>query len=403
MWDIRELMSGKLTSTAEIGLRKQAINNQSPGPLLANIACLINAIGDGVPTTSAYFALPQGRLAELNESLVDPLPHELKRPQLRSFPTLMGLLMLLRNSGLAVGETKPKRVLLIDPAMLAQWQSLNPTEQYLALLTLFVYETSWDCVGVEGHWSRGMLNDILSTYLVLKDRVTEIGDDRFWQLHRLEGAVAVSLLHQMGWIRVKYQAKPNPGKAANLREIERTQFGDAMFVATCQMASYEDQMPAAVRTKLQKCFPNWKKMLIEPTARYREGLHVFKVSIGKIWRRIEAPADVNLEQIANAILKAYQFDHEHLYQFELCDLKGRRINIVGPYVNDSEYFAEETRVGDVPLLVGDSMVFHYDFGDDWRFKVTLESVDETSAVKTKTLNVIGKSGDAPIQYDRGDW
>jgi hypothetical protein len=49
------------------------------------------------------------------------------------------------------------------------------------------------------------------------------------------------------------------------------------------------------------------------------------------------------------------------------------------------------------------MVFHYDFGDDWRFKVTLESVDETSATKVTTPQVTETSGEAPVQYDRSDW
>ena len=55
------------------------------------------------------------------------------------------------------------------------------------------------------------------------------------------------------------------------------------------------------------------------------------------------------------------------------------------------------------VFPGDTMVFHYDFGDDWRFKVTLESVDEIDAGKTKALKVIKKSGTAPKQYDHGDW
>ncbi len=73
------------------------------------VALVIDAIGAGLPTGSAYFALPQRVLVELNLSLIEPVPHDLKRPQLRSFPNLMGLFMLLRSAGLAVGETKPQR------------------------------------------------------------------------------------------------------------------------------------------------------------------------------------------------------------------------------------------------------------------------------------------------------
>ena len=91
-------------------LKQTRIDQQLPGPLLANVELLIDFIGAGLKTTSDYFVLPQRVLAELNESMVDPLPNDVKRPQLRSFPTLMGLFMPLRGSGLAVGKVKPQRM-----------------------------------------------------------------------------------------------------------------------------------------------------------------------------------------------------------------------------------------------------------------------------------------------------
>lgn len=72
-------------------------------------------------------------------------------------------------------------------------------------------------------------------------------------------------------------------------------------------------------------------------------------------------------------------------------------------MNDAEYFADELRVGDVPLLVGDTMLLHYDFGDDWRFQVTLESIGETNLSKAKTRKVIAESGESSAQYDHDDW
>jgi hypothetical protein len=309
----------------------------------------------------------------------------------------------LRSTGLAVGELKPKRAVLIDPAMMEQWLVLNPTERYFALLASWFYETSWDCVGQRSHWEVGMLSEVRSAYLQLDDRITTLDDDRFGMLYGVETSVAVSLLHQFGWIRLTYGAKPKPGKAANVRKIQRTDFGDAMFVATCPLQSYEDENPKALQSKIQNYFPNWEVALSQPSSEYRDGQHTFKVSLGKIWRRIVTPADVNLEQLADTILDAYRFDHDHLYQYELRDTKGKEIRIAGPHLEDADYFAEDMRVGDVPLMIGDTMVFHYDFGDDWRFNVTLESVQEIDAGKAKPIKVTAKSGTAPKQYDHDDW
>ena len=248
-----------------------------------------------------------------------------------------------------------------------------------------------------------MLSDVRTAYLQLCDRITSLDNGHFGMLYGIEASVAVSLLHQFGWIRLTYDTVPEPGKAASIREIERTDFGDAMFVATCQFGSDDDESIMALQATLQNYFPDWKETLVQSEAEYREGQHTFKVSLGKIWRRIVASPDTNCEQLADTILDAYKFNHDHLYQFELRDSAGNTIKIGGPHLDDADYFAEEMRVGDVPLLIGDSMIFHYDFGDDWRFKVTLESVDATNTKKTKSLNVTATSGTAPKQYDREDW
>lgn len=403
MNNLRDLLTSKLSEAQQAVLKQATIDDRSPGPLLANMTRLIDAIGTGMPTSSAYFALPQRVLAELNQLLIDPLPHDLKRPQLRSFPDLMGLFLLLRSTGLAVGETKPKRAVLIDPAMLEQWRSLNPTERYFTLLASWFYETSWDCAGHHrGSRDRGMHREVRDAYSQFYNRPT-CADGSIGMRYRIEPSVEVSLLHQFGWIQLTYVKKPKPGKAAEVREIKSTDFGDAMFAATCQFGSYEKDPSSALQARMQNYFSDWKKTLVEQAAEYRDGQYTFKVSLGKVWRRIVAPASANLEQLASTILDAYQFDYDHLYRFELRDTKGSQIAIAGPHLRDADYFAEDMRVGEVPLLVGDTMIFHYDFSDDWRFQVTFESVDETVHTKTKAPTVIAESGEAPQQYDRDDW
>ena len=127
MTDIRRIVNNELSDKRLAELQQASIDESSPGPLLANIEILIDFIGTGLKTTSDYYVLPLAVLAELNAALVDPLLHEFKRPQLRSFPTLMGLFMLLRGCGLAVGQAKPQRVVMIDPAALEQWRSSMAT------------------------------------------------------------------------------------------------------------------------------------------------------------------------------------------------------------------------------------------------------------------------------------
>lgn len=402
MNDPHKLLSSKLSKSPQTVLEKATIDDRSPGPLLTNITRLIEAIGTGLPTSSDYFSLPQRVLAELNQSLLDPMPHDLKRPQLRSFPDLMGLFMLLRSTGLAVGETKPKRVVLIDPAMLEQWQSMNSTEQYFSLLKSWFYEASWDCVGHQGSRGRGMLKEVRELYLYFESCSTFADGSRATP-YRFEPSVTANLLHQFGWIRLTYSEKPKPGKAADVREIKPTDFGQAMFAATCQFGSYAEDQADRLQAKVKNYFPEWKKTLVEQETEYRDGQYTFKVSLGKVWRRIVAPASGNMEQLASTILNAYQFDHDHLYRFVFRGKKGSQVTIAGPYLEDADYFADETRVGDVPLLAGETMIFHYDFGDDWHFQVNLESVDETPLKRIEAPELTAQSGEAPEQYEHDDW
>ncbi|MBT9316878.1 hypothetical protein IXB50_15725 [Leptothoe spongobia TAU-MAC 1115] len=43
----------------------------------------------------------------------------------------------------------------------------------------------------------------------------------------------------------------------------------------------------------------------------------------KTWRRIAIPANLALDELAIAILDAYQFDYDHLYEFSDRDRTGR--------------------------------------------------------------------------------
>lgn len=78
-------------------------------------------------------------------------------------------------------------------------------------------------------------------------------------------------------------------------------------------------------------------------------------------------------------------------------------HIVHSYA-DSEngLFTSECIVGELPLSVGVEIIFHFDFGDDWRFLIVVEpfSDEDSSLLKPK---VIEKRGNPPEQYPDSDW
>jgi hypothetical protein len=84
------------------------------------------------------------------------------------------------------------------------------------------------------------------------------------------------------------------------------------------------------------------------------------------------------------------------------DRLGGNLIITRPYMDrEAEaHGADEVLIRDLPLAIGESMSYTYDYGDNWKFDVKLVRVDDPQP-KFKAPRVIGSHGKAPSQY--GDW
>lgn len=148
--------------------------------------------------------------------------------------------------------------------------------------------------------------------------------------------------------------------------------------------------------------PPKKKPCFAALSHDKRGVWQFKVSLHDCWRRIVAPADATVDELAQAIIDAFDFDDDHLYQMELRDRSGRKMEIAHRAIDDADYFTEEFTIGHLPLDPGQKMIFLYDFGDCWRFTVKLESIQPAGEDTAKVI-LIEKSGKAPPQYDNDEW
>jgi len=115
--------------------------------------------------------------------------------------------------------------------------------------------------------------------------------------------------------------------------------------------------------------------------------------------RIAIPANYSLDSLASIILKSIEFDYDHLYHFSYEDRFSALQMINHPNMDEGSW-ASEVMVGDVPLRVGQTMTYLYDFGDNWEFDVTLERVAPDSAVGKPVL--LEMHGKPPEQYPRWD-
>jgi len=401
-------------------LRALTVTESEPGAILHDMQALIGFVqGRRLQVSKTHQLLPLKVLSEINARLAHPVELGLSRPQLRSYPHIQGLYLLLRVTGLGDVRGSPSRpILAIDEATLASWSSLNTIEQYFTLLEAWLMRGDVTIVG-ERHRPASALGVVSCAGLMraIGDGGMEVaGDDRMgWYLDYAPGRMGIALLEEFGLLAVEHGA-PAEGEGWQIERIDRTPLGNAVFrlLATELLTSFEpllaleDRPPeefGVLQPIFQPYVPAWQRSLTLSSWEFRAGTYVFKVALGQgLWRRIATPGGLLLQDLASAILDAYDFDYDHLYEFSYRDRFGREASVSHPYMDEGPWVTE-VRVGDVPLAVGERMGFLYDFGDWWQFTLTLEQVDPPDPSISEPV-LLAWEGEAPEQYpgwDEEDW
>ena len=399
------------SSEHERMLRDLTIDGSGLGTVLHDFEAFLAFLAEGEMPVTGTNQLPLRVLPEINARLVRPLELGLKRPQQKSYPHIHGLYLLVRASGLTCIEgTSKKPLLVVDDEVYQVWKGLNPTERYCTLLETWLLRGHPEIIGERGRsWFRvpETFRDCQWFFVRIPGEGLPVAGDkeaedslRYWP-----GWHNLGLLELFGLISVRH-GPPEPGKGWCIERINRTPLGDALLALLqaqffgdmdniWQLES-EEKIPFGVlQPALQPYLPKWKNNLSVPEWAFRKGTHVFKVSLGRIWRRIAIPADQTLDTLASAILNAVEFDHDHLYDFLYQNRFGVLERVNHPYMDEGPW-TSEVLVGDVPLRVGQTMTYVFYFGDRWEFSVTLECVDLDMAIEEPV--VLERHGEPPVQY-----
>ncbi len=403
-------------------LREQVLDATQPGPVLHDFRLVLDYVGpEGVVAAGKYNLLPIAAIDALNERLSRPLLlTAMKRPLLKSHPYLQGLHLLLRASGLGrVAGVGGKARLVRDAAGLAQWEQLNPTEQYFNLLEAWLLFSRDEMVGERGsRWRKGHVFDCLQTWGTTPRNGTRFKPEQPYGVF-VQGfdqhLYHLALLDLFGLMELEHLNRPikpwNPGG------LRHRPFGDALLTVLAE--HYLDPklgVPKRFRDEdeedgtapqfgvwqplFQPYFPAWRANLTYPAPEPRAGIFVFRVVLGRAQRLIATPADATLDDLAGWILDSVHFDDDHLYRFEYRDRFGVTVEAHHPSMDEGP-FTDEVELGTLPLEPGHTMLFEFDFGDCWQFEVTLERVDPPD--KRKVPRILESRGKAPEQYPDAEW
>ena len=108
-----------------------------------------------------------------------------------------------------------------------------------------------------------------------------------------------------------------------------------------------------------------------------------------IWRAIQVPGSIKLCCLHSAFQVVMGWKDSHLHQFEK---DGKNWGIVQLHQDEEDDVADD---GDVTLAEvlkseGDSMIYQYDFGDNWQHEVVLEKIDPAETALTHPICLGGE-------------
>jgi len=401
-----------ISRNAEV-FRRQVIDAKGPGTVLRDFESLLGFVGvEGVRATGKYHLLPIEQLPELDEKMARPLRPRLQRPQQRSYPHINGLYLVLRATRLGVPKGMGKKTgrLVVDPALVEQWRTLNPTERYFDLLEAWLRHGRAEMLGERhGGGSAEMLlqaREVWERIRIMESASarTPVSFERM--IYGPVSFATLALMELFGLAEVG-RGEPAEGKIWRILEVRRTEFGAALMEAIFEWwlreLRHDDDQPdfGAWQPLLQEYFPDWHNNLTWPEPEFRDGVYYFKVRLGGAWRRIAISAGGDLEELATTILRAFRFGGDHLYSFRFPERDGAEVSVEHPYVEDAWMNTDEYSIGNLPLVEGQSMLFLYDYGASWHFDVKLEKVEPPNPRMKKT-RVVESHGTAPKEYGDED-
>jgi len=128
-----------------------------------------------------------------------------------------------------------------------------------------------------------------------------------------------------------------------------------------------------------------------------------------IYRDIEIEPSKSLYRLAEAIVSAFDFGFDHAFGF-YSGLTSATLTRVDPRyelfadmgeADPGVFSVKKTKVSQAFPEVGHTLLFLFDYGDEWRFRISLKETG-TKQPKVRYPRVVTIRGNAPPQYPDPD-
>jgi len=335
---------------------------------------------------------------EINAFLTHKIEYNKPKVFAKSYPNVLALFLLLRLSGLTKIEAKKtKKFLTIEPKTYEQWNTLNKTEQYFHILKPFITNFSLE-----------PLNEQKSDFhiLIIKDlaskKIVNIQKTDYLYSYFV-GKIILSALELFGFIGISGRLN-NDGnwEFVNITVNKSILLAYHYFENISFIFSDIEDKNILFETDIKRLFPKYVNNLNVEKETVSNANFIFQVSLkyNNVKLKISISSDADLDSLCQFILDSLDFDYDHLYTVEMKSNSGAKICYNGaPTIDYAEPpTTEDITIGELPISVGSTMIYTYDFGANWTFNIQLLEI-EHGVRKMKKTKLLDISGDIPEQYD----
>lgn len=142
-------------------------------------------------------------------------------------------------------------------------------------------------------------------------------------------------------------------------------------------------------------FPEVNGTIPRIEAKKISGNYIFKIKLGKIWRKVKISASAVLANLHLMIQDAFDFDDDHLYSFFMSNKPWDGPGY-GRIEEGRAFNAAEKKLSELNLELGQEFLYIFDYGTEWRFKIRME--EYISEVEIEEPIITDAKGDSPEQY-----
>lgn len=377
--------------------------------------------------------IPYKHLAALNEAMTSPNRENTPRTPQEYYPQLH-LFYHLSLAGKLFRKVHPKNQACLEATeRVAAYHALSPAEKYFFLL-----ETLWiDCSWKELANRRKSfmliyeLNNFLKELCNCKPNVPLFAKDGPAVLRRLDPLLPSAFVQCFvffGWYEVErdeasYQ-RMGSKEYFPVARITPTDLGVTLAKTLMRHRPLEEWNIPHLRSEgwlptmeemKAKASPDFaglfrhlcpdgelRSLLPREVPKIARGNFVFRVHVApSIWRTIALSSEHTLDDLHLMIQRAFKFDNDHLYAFYMDNRWYSEERFESPLSSEGPS-ADDVTVGELGLTVNQAFIYHFDFGDDWRFDVQLLEI-KTGEPLLLNPKILETHGEAPKQYPEVEW